>query len=374
MKKFINISFAVLFVTVQLNAQVYTNKVVGAKNEILIDSLKSTEYPYALPILGAKAAARGYDLPYSAGIGINYLWQESSLIIEDLFVGFNNGPMYDLDEIIRFNDAIATATAINIRPDIWLLPFLNVYGLFSKARTSTEIFAGVYLPDTLNVWSEVTSFSSQAEFEATGIGFGMTPTMGIGGGWLALDMNVTWQSISALDKPVMTFVFGPRFGKSFKFRNNPQSNIAFWAGAFRLHLKSETSGSLPLSEVLPIEGLQAKVDESMENVAEKQIAVDDWWAGLTPIEQANPVNEAKYETANRVLTTAGETLNGIDAALNDEESATVQYSLNKRPKDMWNFVLGSQYQINKHFMIRAEAGFLGSRKQFIGGLQYRFGL
>jgi hypothetical protein len=374
MKKLINIFITVLFVTVQLNGQVYTNKVVGARNEVLIDSLKSTEYPYALPLLGAKAAARGYDLPYSAGIGVNYFWQESDLIIEDLFVGFNNGPMYDLDEIVRFSDAISTANAINIRPDIWLLPFLNVYGLFSKARTSTEIFAGVYLPDTANVWSEVTSFSSKAEFDATGIGFGMTPTMGLGGGWLALDMNVTWQSISALDKPVMTFVFGPRFGKSFKFRNNPQSNIAFWAGAFRLHLKSETSGSLPLSEVLPIDGLQAKVDESIENVAEKQIAVDEWWAGLAPVEQANPVNEAKYETANRVLATAGETLNSIDGALNDEESATVQYSLNKRPKDMWNFVLGSQYQINKHFMLRAEAGFLGSRKQFIGGLQYRFGL
>ncbi len=146
MKKFMNISFAVLFVTVQVNAQVYTNKVVGAKNETFIDSLKATEYPYALPILGAKAAARGYDLPYSAGIGVNYLWTESALIIDNLFVGFNNGPMYDLDEIIRFDDAIATANAINIRPDIWLLPFLNVYGLFSKAKTSTEIFAGVFLP------------------------------------------------------------------------------------------------------------------------------------------------------------------------------------------------------------------------------------
>jgi hypothetical protein len=374
MKKLFNIAITVLFVTVQLNAQVYTNKVVGAKNEVLIDSLKATEYPYALPILGAKATARGYDLPYSAGIGVNYLWTESALIIDNLFAGFNNGPMYDLDEIIRFDDAIATANAINIRPDIWLLPFLNVYGLFSKAKTSTEIFAGVYLPDVDNVWSEVASFSSKAEFDATGLGIGMTPTIGVGGGWMALDMNVTWQSISALDKPVMTFVFGPRFGKSFKFKNNPQSNIAIWVGGFRLHLKSGTSGSLPLSEVLPIEGLQAKVDESIENVAEKQIAVDEWWAGLTPIEQANPVNEAKYETANRALDTAGETLNGIDAALNDEESATVQYSLEKRPKDMWNFVLGSQYQINKHFMIRAEAGFLGSRTQVIAMLQYRFGL
>ena len=374
MKKLFNILITVLFVTVQLNAQVYTNKVVGAKNEVLIDSLKSTEYPYALPILGAKAAARGYDLPYSAGLGINYLWQESDLIIEDLFVGFNNGPMYDLDEIVRFEGAVATASAINFRPDIWLLPFLNVYGLFTKAKTSTEIAAGLWLPDANNVWSEVTSFSSKAEFDATGFGIGMTPTMGVAGGWIALDMNVTWQSISALDKPVMTFVFGPRFGKSFKFRNNPQSNIAFWVGAFRLHLKSETSGSLALNEVIPIDGLQDKVDAGMDKVAETEIAVDEWWAGLTPIEQANPVNQAKYETANRTLETTGNLLNSIDGALNDDQTATVQYSLNKRPKDAWNFVVGSQYQINKHFMIRAEAGFLGSRTQFIGGLQYRFGL
>jgi len=67
-------------------------------------------------------------------------------------------------------------------------------------------------------------------------------------------------------------------------------------------------------------------------------------------------------------------LNTIDGTLNDEQTASVQYSLSKRPKDMWNFVVGSQYQINKHYMLRVEFGFLGSRKQFIGGLQYRFGL
>jgi hypothetical protein len=373
MKDFFTLLIVSSFFISQTFGQVYTNKVVGAKNEALKDSLEATEYPFALPILGAKAAKRGYDLPYSAGIGINYLWQKSDLIIEDLFVGFNNGPMYDLDEIIRFNKAIASASALNIRPDIWLFPFLNVYGIFTQAKTSTEIGAGVWLPDTSNVWKEVTSFSSKAEFNATGLGFGLTPTMGIGGGWLAIDMNVTWQSISALDKPVVTFVFGPRMGKTFKLKK-PQQSISFWAGGFRLHLKSETSGSLPLNEVLPVDGLQEKVDASIENVAEKQAGVDTWWEGLTPVEQKNPVNAAKYQTANRVLETAGNTLNAIDGALNDEQTATVQYSLNKRPKDMWNFILGTQFQINKHFMIRAECGFLASRTQFIGGLQYRFGL
>lgn len=363
-----------MFVVCQALGQVYTNKVVGAKNESLKDSLETTEYPYALPILGAKAAKRGYDLPYSAGIGANYLWQKSDLVIEDLFVGFNNGPMYDLSEVVRFNSAIARASAVNIRPDVWILPFLNVYGLLAKAKTSTEISAGLWLPDQDNVWNEVTSFSSKADFEATSIGFGLTPTLGVGGGWMALDMNFTWTDVSALNKPVFTYVFGPRFGKTFKFKSNPKSNIAIWVGGFRLNLESQTKGSIALNEVIPLDGLQEKVDAGIAKVEETQVAVDSWWNGLTPVEQKNPVNSAKYETANRVLETSGNMLNSIDGALNDEQTATVQYELNKRPKDMWNFVVGSQYQINKHFMIRAECGFLASRTQFIGGLQYRFGL
>jgi hypothetical protein len=373
MKKLLLTSVTVIFITALLNAQVYTNKPVGEKNQAYVDSLKAKEYPYALPIWGAKAAKMGFDLPYSAGLGVNYLWQESHLIIEDLLVGFNNGPMYDLDEIVRLDDAISSASAVNLRPDVWVFPFLNVYGLFTQAKTSTEINAGVWLPDTANVWREVTSFSSKADFNATGVGFGMTPTMGVGGGWMAFDMNVTWQSISALDKPVFTFVFGPRMGKSFKLKK-PESNIAIWAGGFRLKIKAETSGSLPLNEVLPIDGLQVKVDDGLAKVENGQIAVDEWWAGLTPLEQKDPANKAKYATANRTLDAAGTLLNTMDAALNDDQTATVQYSLNKRPKDMWNFVLGTQYQINKHFMLRAEAGFLASRTQFIGGLQYRFGL
>ena len=63
-----------------------------------------------------------------------------------------------------------------------------------------------------------------------------------------------------------------------------------------------------------------------------------------------------------------------DEEYGDEESAAIQYSLNQRPKDLWNFIIGSQYQINKHIMLRAEYGFLGSRTQFMAGLQYRFGL
>jgi hypothetical protein len=190
---------------------------------------------------------------------------------------------------------------------------------------------------------------------------------------MALDMSMSWADVSALEKPVFTFVFGPRFGKSFTFKN-PQRNIAVWAGGFRVHLSAETNGSLMLSEVIPLDDLQVKVDEGMSKVAEASVQVEEWWTGLTPVEQKNPVNGAKYETANRVLQKSGEILNAADGALNDEEQASVQYSLTKYPKDKWNFIIGSQFQLNKHFMLRVECGFLGSRQQFMTGLQYRFGL
>ena len=373
MKNFALIILACLSLSGALHAQVYTNKPVGEKSEPLVDSLKATPYPYALPIWGAKATALGFDLPYSAGLSVNFLTQESELILQNLQVGFNNGPQYNIDEIVRFNNATAKASALNIRPDIWVLPFLNVYAIMGKVKTSTEIDASIYLPDTANVWSPVASFGTTAKFDGTVFGLGITPTMGVGGGWIALDMNFAWTDIEALDKPVKTFVFGPRFGKSFKFKK-PQNQIAIWAGGFRVQFSSETSGSLPLIELFPGADPQGKVDQAIINVETKQMNVDEWWNGLSNVEQANPVNKAKYETANRALTSAGNLLNAADAALNDGEQATVQYSLDKDLKDAWNFIVGSQYQLNKHWMVRAEIGFLGSRQQFLTSLQYRFGL
>lgn len=372
MKHFLLLS-ALLFAAVTASGQVYSDKVVGKSNAALIDSLKTAEYPYVLPILGKKATEKGFQLPYSAGVSVNYFWSKSDIQISDLMVGFNNGQMYNLDQVVRFNEATAEASALTVRPDVWLLPFLNVYGIFGKAHASTSIGAGIYVPDGDNNWTEVTSFKTKANFDAVSMGVGFTPTIGVAGGFLALDMNVTWTDIDELDKPAVSFVFGPRFGKSFKF-NKPEQNIAFWVGAFRVHLNGDTTGNIKLSDLISLDGAQAKVDNGLATVAQKQESVDAWWNGLSNVQQANPVNAARHNTANRALETAGNILNELDGALSTAESSSVQYSLHKAPKDMWNFIVGSQFQFNRHFMFRAEAGFLGSRTQVLGSLQYRFGL
>ena len=352
-------------------SQYTTDKVIGQKNEELIDSLKTADYPYLLPIWGKKVAQKGFKLPKSAGLSVQYLWQQSDIVINNLQVGFNNGPLYNLDEIIRFDKAQTTTNGVNIRPDVWILPFLNVYTVFAKSSTSTAINAGVWIPDS-STWNKIATIDTKADFNATTFGFGMTPTVGVGGFFMALDMNLTWTDIDELEKPAFAFVFGPRLGKNITWANHPDRSLAIWAGGFRVKLNTGTNGSLSTSELFPTEEWGAQIDTGYMQVAESQQEVNEWWEGLTPLEQQNPVNKAKYNAANAALETMGNVLDAASQAVTNAGSSTVQYSLDKKPKDMWNFIIGSQFQINRSWMIRAEYGFLGSRSQFIGGLQYRF--
>ena len=369
-------SAAVLFLLLAVlpaHAQVFTNKVVGKSNQAYLDSLKHYIYPYALPIWGDKATKRGYDLPYSAGLSMQYFGQRSDLIIENLNVGFNGGTMHDLDGIVRFDKAKSSSDGVSLRPDIWLDPFLNIYGIFGVSAASTDVGYGIWLPDSSGQEQEILHLNTKVDFTAATLGFGITPTLGVGGGWLALDMNFTWTDVPQLSKPAQAFVFDPRMGKSFKLRR-PDENINVWVGGFRFAINTGTTGSIPLSDALPIDQWQGSINQAQAEVARRNADIDAWWNSLTPPQQANPVNIAKYQASKAALSRAGAFLENADQAVAHAGSSTVDYSIDKRPADLWNFLVGGQYQLNKSWMFRLEVGFLTSRTQLISGVQYRFGI
>jgi hypothetical protein len=367
-------AFSLAVLATHAMAQVYSDKVVGKKKEELRDSLKSTRYPYILPIWGKKVTQLGFDLPYPVGVNINYLYQESDLVINNLYVGFNGGPQYSMDEIVRFTNTSSNTSGINCRPDIWLFPFLNIYGIFAKSNSSTNVNFGIWVPDVTDtdIWTQIYGTGTKANFEGITTGFGLTPTIGVGGGFMALDMNFAWTDIASLQKPAFSFVFGPRFGKSFRLKK--QQTIALWVGGFRVKIDTGTKGSMAIGDLFDTQDFEARINNGIVKVDQAQTQVDAWWNDLSTLEKNNPVNKAKYQTANRALESAGNFLNAAAAAAENIDQSTVQYSLDKQQKDLWNFVVGGQYQFNKHLMLRAEVGFLSSRTQVISGLQYRFGL
>ena len=355
------------------HAQVFTNKEIGKKNQALADSLKQSHWPYVLPIWGAKATSRGFNLPLPAGFSVQYFGQRSDLVIDNLMVGFNNGPMHDLDGIVRFDKAKSSSDGISLRPDIWLYPFLNIYGIFGVSAASTDVGYGLWLPDSSGREQQVVHLNTKVDFTAATLGFGLTPTIGVGGGWLALDMNFTWTDVPQLSKPAQSFVFDPRMGKSFKLRR-PDENINLWAGGFRLAINTGTTGSIPLSDALPIDQWQASVEQAQAEVVKRNAEVDAWWNSLTPAQKAEPANIARYQASKAALARAGTFLENADQAVAHAGSSTVDYSIDKHPADMWNLLVGGQYQLNKSWMFRLEVGFLTSRTHLISGVQYRFGL
>ncbi|TLX70837.1 hypothetical protein E9993_21615 [Labilibacter sediminis] len=371
LRAFIFIGIFIVVFCSGLTAQNYSNKVTEKRKQEIIDSLKNTDYPYLLPILGDKVTKLGFDIPYSAGLSVQYVNQKSDILISDLHVGFNHGQMFGIDEIVRFDKATALSNAVNFRPDLWIFPFLNVYGIYARSQSETNVGFGMYMPGNFTFeneelnwdWVKVMDAETTAKFEATTFGFGITPTVGVAGGFFALDMNWTWSDIPELDDPAKIFIFGPRFGKTFQFKK-PQSNIAVWVGGFRVKMGGQTDGSLILRDLWP--EMDSKIEGGQEKIADAQQTLNDWWDGLTPQEKIE--NLVKKEAAEAALNLGDKVLDTASRA------ETVQYSLDKRQRKMWNFIVGSQYQYNKNLMFRFEAGMLGSRTQYIGGIQYRFGL
>ena len=310
----------------------------------LKDSTK-TKYPYRLPILGAKAFEKGFDIPLPIGGMLNYFTAKQDIVIPEVAVGFSDGilpdiPLTDISNLIQFGEVNAQATSINVRPDIWLLPFFNVYGIFGKAYAKTTV--ELTYPITLK---------TVAELQGTSYGFGTTGAGGLGKYFFVLDGNWIWTNMTNFKDPVRSNTFSFRLGRAFKFTKQPESNLALWAGGMRIKMGGITEGTIKLGDVLPDE-TWARADEIVES----------YWNWYD-----NEATIAQKIIADKALTPI---VNAID---NADGSGTIAYRLRKAPKQKWNMIIGGQYQVNKHHQIRAEGGIVGNRKSLLLSYNYRFG-
>jgi hypothetical protein len=86
-----------------------------------------------LPIWGEQAREKGYDLPLPIGIGVNFmnLWQDYD--IKDI----QFTPLVPLPfpiEGVEVSRAEGDGYSLDGRVDVWLFPFLNVYGVLGYTK------------------------------------------------------------------------------------------------------------------------------------------------------------------------------------------------------------------------------------------------
>jgi len=311
----------------------------------LKDTVK-VEYPYKFPILGKLAHEKGFDIPYPAGAMFNFFWAKQNIVIPEIAVGFSEGllpdiPLTDVSNFIKFENITANAVSVNVRPDLWVLPFLNVYGIFGKTWATTEV----------NI-SYPIQMKSVAELEGNSAGFGITGAGGLGKYFFVLDGNWVWTKMTNFEDPVGSKVFSFRIGRAFKIGKNLQSNLAWWAGGMRVNMGGITQGTILLNDVIP-----------PETWAVRDQIVNSYW-NWYETEASLPQKKLADQTITPIMNKLAEA----------DGSGIVKYRIRKEPKQHWNMIIGGQYQVDKHHQFRVEGGILGNRKSLLLSYNYRFGI
>ena len=298
------------------------------------DSILAT-YDQIFPIWGRKAIERGFLLPLPVGLNINTFYMDQGVALSQLGLSTNDNPTQPVDWIV-LGEATSRVASLNFRGDVWVLPFLNVYGMFGKGWASTTV------PVT-----DPVDFTSDVDQQGNYWGVGLTGTIGVKHNWLAVDVNWTWTDLEKLDLPVRGRVLGLRYGRTIKL--NPRSRANFWIGASNQKFASETDGGIALDEAIP-PNVQDSLQDRLSNYQDAE-----WYQALGPVGQR----------------AADSLVAAIMAA--DLGSTRINYHLDKAPADPWNMILGGSFELTRSWHFRAEVGFLG-RVQGLFVLNYRLAL
>ena len=286
-------------------------------------------WPYAFPLMGHKLAERGMKFPLPFGVGLNYAFANQPIEISRVAVGVNDGEMVDITDTIVFDKLNSQIHLLNLRADLWVLPFLNLYlmgNFLPQAKTDVSI-------------AQPFAFDAGATQSGYGGGFGFTGSFGVWGFFGTVDLNWTWNKLQKLDIPVGTYLLTPRFGRNL----GKLAGLEFilWVGAMRQSIDSETKGAIRLSEAVG--------DAADGSFKEK---VQDWYDGLPPGRQA--------------------IFQGLVDRIQAPGDPVIHYDLDKAIAYPWNMLVGTEIGLTDAWRIRAEVGFI-HRTQVIIGINYRFG-
>lgn len=286
-------------------------------------------WPYTFPLMGHKLAERGMRFPLPFGVGLNYVYVDQPIDISRVAVGVDDGEMVDLSNFIVFDELNSTVHAANFRADLWVLPFLNVYGM------------GNYIPQANTQVSIAAPFSFDAGAKQSGYGggFGFTGAAGVWGFFGTIDVNWTWNKLQKIALPVGTFLLTPRVGRNF----GKLAGIEwiFWVGAMRQKVESKTRGEIRLSDAV-----SSAADGSFQQ------RLRDWYDDL-PVGQQILVER-------------------FVERIGDRGDPVIHYDLDKAIAYPWNVLVGTEIGLSDAWRLRAEVGFI-QRTQVVLGINYRFG-
>jgi len=189
-----------------------------------------------LPLWGDEARERGHDLPLPFGLGANFMniWQDydiKSIQLTPLV------PVPFPTDGVEVSTAEGKGYSLDGRLDVWLLPFLNLYGVAGYTKGESEATATI--PGLGNL-----QFPFVLNYEGFTYGGGVTLAYGYKQLFVSLDYNYTETQLDIADSRITAHVFTPRLGWHGQLG---KLKGAAWLGTMYQGIDQEFRGTLDVS-------------------------------------------------------------------------------------------------------------------------------
>jgi opacity protein-like surface antigen len=323
------ISLLIMTLVVYAHAQAPDYDLQRTENEK--DSLATVEYPYIFPLFGENVVRKGFDLPLPVGISISYYQQNAGVIIDGVSLGLGNEQLMPLT-FVEFEDVANDALNLNTRLDVWLFPFLNIYGMLGYAKSDANV--------TLNA---PFAFETAVDFTGWTYGGGVVLAFGLQGFWATANGNLAWTDMADYYDPVRATVLSFRLGRTLRLITTRGFQI--WMGAMYQDPESTVNGRFLLADIIS-EELQGQFQDYY---------LTEWYNALSPEEQ-------QFIDAF------------VQTMMQGSTDTKLDYQAEQHPKHTWNMLAGAQLALTERWNVQAEAGFLGSRTSLLVNLNYRLPL
>lgn len=193
---------------------------------------------FSLPIWKEEAEALGYVLPKPFGLNLNYMTMDQDIAVDS--IRFSDSNLLDLVSNIFDFDAESgsqSTEVLSLRGDVWIFPFLNVYGMVGKVKGSSEttvVMKG-------KITGRETRFPFELDLDGDLYGGGFVLAGGYGNWFGLVDASYTKTNLTVIDGAIDAIVVSPRVGYDFYSMGDP---IRVWVGAMYQDVEQSLSGDL----------------------------------------------------------------------------------------------------------------------------------
>jgi len=218
------------------------------------DSPTSEPHWSGLPIWGAEAEARGYQIPRPFGIGVTAYSARQPVNIQDLQSGRNGKDPVSVKNFLQIDRVDTSQQNVSTKFDVLVFPFLDVYGLLGYTQGTTAGLIQISEDPILGL-VDPRVLQLNASFYGPTYGGGVTLQGGAKvNDWRDLtavvvadwnrtqtDLSFKNETLIAHTKPVAT-VFSARVG--LHGTAGPSRGAAVWIGAMHQSIQRTVAGSV----------------------------------------------------------------------------------------------------------------------------------